>query len=118
VLDKRGDGEAPSTAKARQEKMMNAHPLARMLGEMFGTKPKRSDPEASQRARFRRLAKKHGLTFVRTRDDYIEIEPCDAFPHGLTTTHHHWGESAERVEHCLANSEAVVVENGRGYYSE
>lgn len=64
---------------------------------------------------FRALVKKHGFTYTKSNDGYIEIPPSAIFPHGWTTLHHSWCESVHRLEICLDDPSIMQEE---GYYSE
>lgn len=79
------------------------------LNQMFGRprQPRAPDLDRSERAAFKRLAAEHGLTYRKARDGYLEIDPCAAFPEGLTTAFHGWGDALARVQSCLANPALV-----------
>lgn len=87
--------------------------LTRLLNDFLGAKPqRRANPDYG---RFRRFALKHRLAYKIASDGFIEVQPGPAFPRGLTTPHYAWGETLERLEHCLANPDAIDAE---GHYSE
>jgi hypothetical protein len=90
--------------------------LQNELNRMFGTgrKPRQPDTDAPYRRRFKALAMKHGFTYAKTRDGYLEMTACAAFPDGLTTCFYDWGETIQRVEQCIADPTLIVD----GYYSE
>jgi len=64
---------------------------------------------------FRALIRKHGFTYTKSSDGYIEIPPSTIFPHGFTTLHHSWYESVRRLELCLEDPSVMAEE---GYYTE
>jgi len=91
--------------------------LERSLNMLFHGPAKRRrapDTEAADRRRFKQLAVRLGFTFVKTRDGYLELAACEAFPDGLVTAFHGWHDALGRVQHCVANPEAVAD----GSYSE
>jgi hypothetical protein len=90
--------------------------LQRMLNDMLrGPRPRRADPEARERAAFRRLANKHGLAFKKCRDGYVEAPATEQFPKGIAFAHYDWPESLERLRYVLDNPSAL---DDDGYYSE
>lgn len=81
--------------------------LNRFLGG--GRPPRQPDLQAKPRRAFVRLAAQRGLSWSKTRDGYLEVEKCAAFPEGLVTAFHGWDDALSRVEHCLAHPEAAAT---------
>ncbi len=64
---------------------------------------------------FRKAVRRYQLVYRITHDQFIEIEPCAALPLGLTTAHHGWRETLDRLEHCIENPDAIGV---GGHFAE
>lgn len=91
--------------------------LQRELGRLFGAgrAPRYRDKDSDNaRAKFKRLAVKHGLAWSKSHDGYIEIDATIAWPRGLVFAHHDWPDSLARLEHCLERPEDCA----EGSYSE
>jgi len=91
--------------------------LQKELNRVFGIgrKPRLPDADAAPRRRFKALAAKHGFTYAKTRDGYVEATACPTFPLGLATVFYNWDETLQRFEACIADPTLI---DAQGYYSE
>jgi len=64
--------------------------------------------------RFRKLVRKLQTSYMIADDGYIDIEPFDGFPKGISTFHFTWPETLERVEYALKHPESLDA----GQYTE
>lgn len=79
--------------------------LERELNRFLGQPKARTDKRTYRQ--FRALIAELRATYAVTADGFIEIAPCNRLPRGLTTAHYTWGETTERIRHCLAHPEDV-----------
>ena len=90
--------------------------LQTTLNNFFRAKaPRQPDYERKERAAFKALAGKLGMTYQIARDNYLEADACELFPNGLTTAFHGWDDMLSRLQHCIAHPNVVGSD---GSYSE
>ena len=52
---------------------------------------------------FRRLIQKLGTSYIIAPDGYLDIEPFDGFPQGISVYHYDWIETMRNVKNAIAD---------------
>lgn len=64
--------------------------------------------DARDRAAFKSDCQRRGYDWIKASDDYIEIDPCDDFPDGLTFLFDGWADARDMVDRALRHPEDVI----------
>jgi hypothetical protein len=89
--------------------------LSKVLGNALKSKSKiQMEMEQKERkhnrscyVKFRKTVRKLQTSYIIAPDGYLDIEPFDGFPKGISTFHFNWPETLERVEYALAHPESL-----------
>lgn len=99
--------------RARVEAVYELTAIGRITIPAAARKPKASATIHPCRRELKALERKHGFKGKLERDgdwvDYV-VSPCEVFPDGLSTMHHDWFETLNRVE--LALDDPSIIEDG------
>jgi len=57
--------------------------------------------QRSEYGRFRRLIQKLGTSYIIAPDGYLDIEPFDGFPQGISVYHYDWIETMRNVKNAI-----------------
>lgn len=57
--------------------------------------------QRAEYGRFRRLIKKLGTSYIIAPDGYLDIEPFEGFPQGISVYHYDWIETMRNVKNAI-----------------